>query len=263
MAASIAHEINQPLAAVVNNANAALRWLSHQPPNIDEVQKALKRIAKDGERGSGIIESIRTLLKKGDRKKAKLDLNELIFDVATLARGQLASHGVTVRTELADDLPILMGDPVQIQQVMLNLLMNAAEATAAAPNHDRLVRVRSAILHNQARRHGDGTFHLPLDCRVARRAHNGGQCGSAWSSLQHHSAGRSSAVNAMKKQPAVESIVFVVDDDASFRDSLKSLFSIGRLACRIVDFGDRSREHLVARGHHAAPWNLVPDPRPE
>ena len=88
MAASIAHEINQPLAGIVNNANAGLRWLNNRPPNIDEVGAALRRIVNDGERGSGIIESIRAMLKKDDRKRVKLDLNELIRDVLRLSQGQ-------------------------------------------------------------------------------------------------------------------------------------------------------------------------------
>jgi C4-dicarboxylate-specific signal transduction histidine kinase len=95
MAASIAHEINQPLAGVVNNANAGLRWLNNRPPNIDEVGAALRRIVNDGERGSGIIESIRAMLKKDDRKRVKLDLNELIRDVLGLSQGQFQSHGVS------------------------------------------------------------------------------------------------------------------------------------------------------------------------
>ena len=86
MAAWIAHEINQPLAGVVNNANAGLRWLNEQPPNITEVEAALRRIVSDGERGSGIIESVRATLKRDDRKSVELDLNELISDVMTLAR---------------------------------------------------------------------------------------------------------------------------------------------------------------------------------
>ena len=88
MAASIAHEINQPLAGVVNNANAGLRWLTNRPPNIDEVRAALRRIVNDGERGSGIIESIRAMLKKDDRRRVKLDLNELIREVMRLTQGQ-------------------------------------------------------------------------------------------------------------------------------------------------------------------------------
>lgn len=143
MAASIAHEINQPLAGVVNNANAGLRWLNNRPPNIDEVGAALRRIVNDGERGSGIIESIRAMLKKDDRKRVKLDLNELIRDVLRLSQGQFQSHGVSIRSELADNLPTVSADRVQLQQVILNLLMNAAEATASNSNQERLVCVRS------------------------------------------------------------------------------------------------------------------------
>ena len=143
MAASIAHEINQPLAGVVNNANAGLRWLNNRPPNIDEVGAALRRIVNDGERGSGIIESIRAMLKKDDRKRVKLDLNELIRDVMRLTQGQFQSHGVSICSELADNLPTVSADRVQLQQVILNLLMNAAEATASNSNQKRLVCVRS------------------------------------------------------------------------------------------------------------------------
>jgi signal transduction histidine kinase len=143
MAASIAHEINQPLAGVVNNANAGLRWLNNRPPNIDEVRAALRRIVNDGERGSGIIESIRAMLKKGDRKRVKLDLNELICDVMRLTQGQFQRHGVSIRSELTDNLPTVSADRVQLQQVILNLLMNAAEATASNSNQERLVHVRS------------------------------------------------------------------------------------------------------------------------
>src|SRR4029077_1348837 len=143
MAASIAHEINQPLAGVVNNANAGLRWLTNRPPNIDEVGAALRRIVNDGERGSGIIESIRAMLKKDDRKRVKLDLNELIRDVMRLSKGQFQRHGVSIRSELADNLPTVSADRVQLQPVILNLLMNAAEATASNSNRERLVCVRS------------------------------------------------------------------------------------------------------------------------
>ena len=143
MASSIAHEINQPLASVVNNANAARRWLDRDPPNIEEVQAALRRIVNDGERGSGIIGSIRSLVKKGDRSRAQVDLNELINDAMRLAEAQFRRHGVSIRSELANDLPRVMADRVQLQQVMLNLLMNAAEAMLSIDDRERLVRVRS------------------------------------------------------------------------------------------------------------------------
>ena len=143
LAASIAHEINQPLAAVVNNANAGLRWLNNLPPNTEEVQAALRRIVKDGERGGSIIESIRAMLKKGVRERTQLNLNELICDVMRLTQGQFQRHGVSIRSELADDLPSVLADRVQLQQVILNLFMNAAEAMLSIPERERLVCVRS------------------------------------------------------------------------------------------------------------------------
>jgi C4-dicarboxylate-specific signal transduction histidine kinase len=143
MASSIAHEINQPLASVVNNANAARRWLDRDPPNIEEAQAALRRIVNDGERGSGIIGSIRAMVKKGDLSRAQIDLNELINDALRLAADQFQRHGVSIRSELADDLPRVTANRVQLQQVMLNLLMNAAEAMLPIYDHERLVRVRS------------------------------------------------------------------------------------------------------------------------
>jgi signal transduction histidine kinase len=143
LAASIAHEINQPLAAVVNNANAALRWLDKQPPNTEEVRSALTRIVNDGERGGGIIESIRAMLKKGDQKRSQLNINELIHDVIQLTQGQLQRHGVSIRSEMADDLPCVLAHRVQLQQVILNLLMNAAEAMVSISERERFVRVRS------------------------------------------------------------------------------------------------------------------------
>jgi signal transduction histidine kinase len=143
LAASIAHEINQPLAAVVNNANAGLRWLNNLPPNTEEVRAALRRIANDGERGSSIIESIRAMLKKGVRERTQLNLNELICDVMRLTQGQFQRNGVSIRSELADDLPSVLADRVQLQQVILNLFMNAAEAMLSIPERERLVCVRS------------------------------------------------------------------------------------------------------------------------
>ena len=143
MAASIAHEINQPLAAVVNNANAGLRWLDNRPPNTEEVRSALTRIANDGERGGSIIESIRAMLKKGVRERSEINLNELIRDVTRLTQGQFQRHGVSIRSELAEDLPSVMADPIQLQQVILNLFMNAAEAMVSISDRKRLVCVRS------------------------------------------------------------------------------------------------------------------------
>jgi signal transduction histidine kinase len=143
MAASIAHEINQPLASVVNNANAGMRWLDREPPNVEEVKAALSRIVNDGQRGSDIIGSVRAMVKKGDRSKSRVDLGELINDVMRLIEGQLQRHGVSVQVELANDVPKVLGDRVQLQQVILNLLTNAADAVTCVSGRERLVRVRS------------------------------------------------------------------------------------------------------------------------
>ena len=143
MAASIAHEINQPLAGVVNNANAGLRWLNRQPPNTAEVEAALRRIVSDGERGSGIIESIRATLKRDDRKRVELDLNKLINDVVMLTQGQFQRYGVLLRADLSDDMPSVPADRVQLEQVIVNLFMNAAEATLSSCDRERLVCVRT------------------------------------------------------------------------------------------------------------------------
>ena len=151
MAASIAHEINQPLAAVVTNASAGLRWLNGQPPDLDEVRSALKRIVKDGERGSNVLASIRGMLKKGTQEKTALNINESIRDVITLSQGALKKGGVSVQAELTDSLPSVLADRVQLQQVFLNLMMNAAEAMAAVSDRPRVLRVRSE-------RHDTGIF---------------------------------------------------------------------------------------------------------
>ena len=158
LAASIAHEINQPLAAVVNNANAGLRWLDNRPPNTEEVRAALRRIVNDGERGGSIIESIRAMLKKGVRERTQLNLNELIRDVTRLTQGQFQRYGVSIRSELADDLPSVLADRIQLQQVILNLFMNAAEAMVSISDRERLVRVRSK------KHDGDGALIAVEDC---------------------------------------------------------------------------------------------------
>ena len=128
LAASIAHEIRQPLAAVVNNANAGLRWLNNQPPNLKQVRTALKRIVSDSERGGDVIGSIQGMVKKGEEERARLDINDLIREVMRLVQGELKNRGVSSRAELADDLPRVLADRIQLRQVILNLIMNAIEA---------------------------------------------------------------------------------------------------------------------------------------
>lgn len=128
LTASIAHEINQPIAAVVSNAQAALRWLDMQPPNPQEVRESLGRIVKDGRRASDVISRIRALVRKAPAQKELLDINDVVREAIGLTYSQLRSKGASLRTQLAPRLPVIAGDRVQLQQVIINLVVNAIEA---------------------------------------------------------------------------------------------------------------------------------------
>ena len=143
MAASIAHEINQPLAAIVNNANASLRWLSQDPPNVTRARSVLERVVGDGARASEVISSIRSMLEKSGQDRTPLDVNDLIREVVTFVRADLRSHGVAVQIELAKTLPLVSAVRIQLQQVLLNLIANAAELMAAVEDRARTLTVRS------------------------------------------------------------------------------------------------------------------------
>jgi PAS domain S-box-containing protein len=143
LTASIAHEVNQPLAAVVTNANASLRWLSGDSPNLAEAREAIRRIIRDGNRGGEIIGRIRALAKKAPPKKDWLDLNETIGEVIAMARSEVQRNGVLLQTKLANDLPLILGDKIQLQQVILNLLMNAVEAMSGSGEGPRELGVNS------------------------------------------------------------------------------------------------------------------------
>ncbi len=147
MSASIAHEINQPLAAIVTNSNAGLRWLSNASPDLDEARAALKRIAKDGHRASEVIGSIRAMFKKEAQHKALYDVNDIVQEALTLVQGELKKQKVSVRTELSQALPPVLADRVQVQQVVLNLMNNAIDAMAPVTDRARVLRVRSNV-HN-------------------------------------------------------------------------------------------------------------------
>jgi two-component system sensor kinase FixL len=128
LAASIAHEINQPLAAIVNGAGAGLRWLDRQPPDLDEARQMLARILKDGNRAAEVIGRIRALVSKSPVRMDRLFFNDIVLDVIALARSDIERNRVVLRTRLADDLPPIQGDRVQLQQALLNLVINAIEA---------------------------------------------------------------------------------------------------------------------------------------
>jgi PAS domain S-box-containing protein len=144
LAAAIAHEVNQPLTAIVTNANFCLRRLDGATSKPDELRAAITAIASDGTRASGVISRIRSLLKKGAPDRTELDINEIIQDVTTLLRHEFTRSRVSLRTELASDLPRVPGDPVQLQQVFINLIMNAIEATSSSTNGRREILIRSA-----------------------------------------------------------------------------------------------------------------------
>ena len=135
--------INRPLAAVVTNANACLRWLAAPIPNLDEAREAVARIARDGKRASDVIGRIRALVKKSSTERAYLDVNEVIQEIVGWIQRELQRNGVVLRTELAGDLPQVLGDRVQLQQVILNLVMNGIEAMASVADRPRELLIRS------------------------------------------------------------------------------------------------------------------------
>jgi PAS domain S-box-containing protein len=143
LAASIAHEVNQPLTAVITNGNACLRWLSRDPPNLDEAQEAVRRLIRDGKRASEVVARIRALLRKAEPQKARLAINDVIGEVSALAQGELRRNGVSLHTDLAAALPPVLADRVQLQQVLLNLLLNSIEAMRTVTDRPRELIVRS------------------------------------------------------------------------------------------------------------------------
>jgi PAS domain S-box-containing protein len=146
MTASIAHEINQPLTAIVTNGGVGLRWLAKAEPDLERVGKALKRIVDDGHRASDIIASIRAMFRKDGHEAAPLNVNDLLRDVLTLVQGELDSHRIVLQRELLEGLPEIVGERVPLQQVLLNLIMNAVEAMSPLADRTRLLSVRTQIL---------------------------------------------------------------------------------------------------------------------
>jgi PAS domain S-box-containing protein len=143
MTASIAHEINQPLAAIVTNGSVALRRLKASEPDVGEVRGALERIVEDGHRASEIIASLRAMLGKDGQQGVPIGANDLVRDVLALVQGELDTHGVGVYGELADDLPTILGERVALQQVLLNLMMNAIEAMSTIGERTRVLTVQT------------------------------------------------------------------------------------------------------------------------
>ncbi|MGB6945552.1 MAG: ATP-binding protein [Bryobacteraceae bacterium] len=143
LAASISHEVNQPLAAVVTNADACMMWLSSQPPNLEEARAAVDSIAQQGTRASEVVRHIRAMFSKGAPERAKVRVNELIQEVGILIEGAALRNQVALHTELAADLPAILGDRVQLQQVIVNLVLNGIEAMNEVADRPRRLLIRS------------------------------------------------------------------------------------------------------------------------
>jgi C4-dicarboxylate-specific signal transduction histidine kinase len=145
LTASIAHEVNQPLAAIVTNGNACLRWLGGATPNLAEGRQAVERIIKDSYRASEVISRIRNLVKKTPPRNDWLDINDVILEVLALAQSEAGRNRVSLKQQLADNLPPVRGDRVQLQQVILNLIINGLEAIAKSNDGVRELSVSSGI----------------------------------------------------------------------------------------------------------------------
>jgi PAS domain S-box-containing protein len=143
LTASIAHEVNQPLAGVIANAQACLHWLDRATPDLDAVRRSVEWIIDDGNRTSEVIRRVRALANKTEIEKVPLDVNDLVREVIALLQRELINHRVTLRTEFAPALPTILGDRVQLQQVIINLVMNGIEAMQAVTDRPRELVIRS------------------------------------------------------------------------------------------------------------------------
>jgi PAS domain S-box-containing protein len=144
LAASIAHEISQPVAATVTNAQAGLEWLGAQPPDLEEIRQTFDSIISDGMRAGDVIGRIRALIKKAPPQKESLEVNEAVREVIALTRGEVVKNRVSVRTQLAEGLPLIQADRVQLQQVILNLIINAVEAMSGVGDGARELQISTS-----------------------------------------------------------------------------------------------------------------------
>jgi C4-dicarboxylate-specific signal transduction histidine kinase len=146
MAASIAHELNQPLASIVANGNAGIRWLDRREPNLEEARSAFTRLVGEGHRAAQIIAGVRAMFRKDSSERSPVAISELVCDVVSTSLGELKSRRVSLTLELLDDLWPVRADRVQLQQVLLNLLTNALDAMAPVTDRPHVLHVRSEHL---------------------------------------------------------------------------------------------------------------------
>jgi C4-dicarboxylate-specific signal transduction histidine kinase len=149
--ASIAHELNQPLSGIITNASTCLRMLAADPPNVEGARETARRIIRDGNRASEVITRLRALFSKKDTATECVNLNEAALEVITLSLADLQKNGVTLSPELADDLPLVTGDRIQLQQVILNLVLNASDAMSGVDDRPRKVVIRTEREDDRAR----------------------------------------------------------------------------------------------------------------
>jgi C4-dicarboxylate-specific signal transduction histidine kinase len=162
---SIAHEVNQPLAAIASSAEASQRWLAQDPPNVDKARQTLARILADAHRASDVIARIRGLTRGASPERRGFDLNQAVLEMLALSRSELEQHAVIVTTQFDDELPLVLGDRVQVQQVIGNLILNAVDAMDGIPAAARRLTLRSLRVDGgrvalSVRDHGSG---LPLE----------------------------------------------------------------------------------------------------
>jgi C4-dicarboxylate-specific signal transduction histidine kinase len=150
MAASIGHEIVQPISAMLLNTDAANQWLSNAPPNIDGARAALRRVANEGQRASDVITAIRSMFKKGAHGRVQLSANEIVREALAAVDLSLRQQQVSLQIDLRDDLPKLMGDRGQLHQVFLNLITNAIEAMGSVNGRKRVLRVSSDVIQDSS-----------------------------------------------------------------------------------------------------------------
>jgi C4-dicarboxylate-specific signal transduction histidine kinase len=150
MAASIVHELNQPLASIVANGNAGLRWLNRPEPNVEEARSALERVSSEGHRAAQIIGGIRAMFRKDSGNRSLVSVSELVCEVVSTSLGELKSRRVSLALELLDNLSPVRADRIQLQQVLLNLLTNAVDSMASITDRPHVLRVRSERLEDWA-----------------------------------------------------------------------------------------------------------------
>jgi C4-dicarboxylate-specific signal transduction histidine kinase len=148
LTASLAHEVNQPIAAAVTGASTCVRWLTRDNPDIAEAREAALGVVRNGKRAADIINRIRSLSKKGDSQRQLVDINEVILEIIALLRNEAQRYSISIRTDLGKDLPRVMADPLQIQQVIVNLIMNGIDAMKDI-DQQRVISIRSQNMEGQ------------------------------------------------------------------------------------------------------------------